>query len=105
MQPRFGTDLCRKRGQNPIPEGKIGYKTNEFPRRLRLNHCGPGHCMITVAKSMRHWARVPAPQQMQDPGRGKSTRHWPILAAAAFWAAFSEHGRVFVPGKSRLKAV
>src|ERR1035438_9532029 len=54
------TDLCRKRGQNPIPEGKIGHKTNELLRRLRLNHRGPGPCTITVAKSIRHWAPMPA---------------------------------------------
>jgi hypothetical protein len=29
------TDRCQKRGQNLIPEGKIGPKTNEFLRRLR----------------------------------------------------------------------
>jgi hypothetical protein len=54
------TDLCRKPGQNPIPEGKIGPKANEFLRRLRLHRRGLGHCMITVAKSMRHWALLPA---------------------------------------------
>jgi hypothetical protein len=69
------TDLCRKPGQNPIPEGKIGPKTNEFVSRLRLNRRGPGDCIITAAKSVRYWARLPAPQVVQTLSDEQCPRH------------------------------
>src|SRR5437867_13218956 len=64
------TDFRQKRRQNPTLEGRIEPKTNETRRRVQLYQRRSAHCIVSVAKSMPHWALVPAaPRLISARGR------------------------------------